>query len=743
MSIGSSLSGINFSGLSSGIDTQSIVTRLVQLEQLPAQRLQFQRAQLEGKQSLFSALKGQLQNLASKAGALNSATAFSLVSVATSNDKVVTATAGEGAVAGSYNVATTALAQFQKVSSTAFTDTTTALGHSGELVINGKNVEILASDSLTAIAQKINGTGSGVTASVINGGTGNARLTLTSSKSGVANKITVANVNGGTLAQTLGLTTGAATIANPVTNGFASRAYASSTEKLSTLLGNPDRGTSSFEINGTTVNIDFANDTLQTLATKIAAVGGGVSASVESVTVNGTEQYRVKVTGASTPAFTDANSALEELGFLQSSWGNQLVAAQDAAFTIDGIAFTSATNQVTGILPGITLNLLKDDDSSVITLSQDNEGIKTKVNDFVEAYNSLVDFVKNNTKFDKDSFQAGALFGDSTTQLVESTLANSLFNNVVGLSANMDNLADIGMTFDSGGKLKLDSAELIEALAANPNAVSSLFRATGTTSTSGLSYVSGSSKTKASTAAGYGVDITQVATKSTATFALTAPPTTTSETITFNGSLFGNTAYAINVEAGSTVDSIVEKINTDSKLKSLVVASNEGGELKITSQKFGTPGRFTVAATGGGGEDSFVLTGTVDGLDIAGKINNEPATGSGQFLTGSAGNANTDGLQIMYTGTSTGLIGNLTVSIGVGAMVNNLVNTMTDGVSGLLKGNDDAIAAQIKQIDDSIVTISERAERKRASLLRRFTAMEEAISRIRQQGSQLSAIGGG
>lgn len=210
---------------------------------------------------------------------------------------------------------------------------------------------------------------------------------------------------------------------------------------------------------------------------------------------------------------------------------------------------------------------------------------------------------------------------------------------------------------------------------------------------------------------------------------------------TFNGALFGSTNYIVNVAAGTTVDQLVTQLNTDSKLKDLIVATNDGGELKIESKKFGTAGVFTVAPAPIGEDPAFVTnTSTVDGLDIAGTINGEAATGNGQFLTGNTGNANTEGLQIQYSGSASGNIGSLNVSIGVGSSVLNWIATLTDSVNGMLTSNDQAITAQIETIDQSISQLEERIKLKETSLRRRFAAMEEAIARMQQQGNQLSSL---
>ena len=753
MGLGSSLSGVTFSGIGSGIDTESIISRLMALEQIPINRLQVQRQQLEGKKAAMAAFKERVSALSSAGAALNSATAFNPVSATSSNAATATVTATSGALSGTYNLAVSKLAQSHKIASSAQADLTTALNLSGRLMVNGRMVAVEVTDSLTSISQKINGSQSGVTASVINGGAGQAYLTLTSTTSGANGKIQISNLSG-TVATALGFTTGAAAIREPVTNGAASSTFSASTTAIGTLLGVTDLTSTTVTINGTGISLNLQTQSLQDIANTISSSAAGVTASVKSVTENGTTRHRLEITGAGTPTFVDPNGTLEAIGILQKGFSSQLLAAQNAAFTIDGMSFSTASNAVSTVIPGVTLTLLKANEAapetSTIVLSQDNTAVKGKIKDFMATFNNLVDFVKVNSALDKESFDSGLLFGDSTVQSVESSLSQTLFNTVQGLATAYTNLGQVGFTFDSDSKLKLDESILDTALSANPTAVGNIFRTTGIGSAESLQFVSNTTKTKTTGLGSYSVSISQLATKGfhSAAIAQSAVNSTT-ETLKFNGALLGNAEYNLTIPAGNSLQSTIDLINNDSKLKDLVVATNSGGSLKIESKKFGTNGNFTVwsnldaaADNSGIGTDGGIIGSPVHyvGLNTEGTINGETATGSGQFLTGNVGNANTEGLQILYSGSTTGVAGTIKFSRGVAASIQDLVTQYTDGVSGLLTANDNSLQAQIKSIDDTIESIQTRSVSKQQELRRRFSVMEAAISRFQQQAGQLSAI---
>ena len=65
-------------------------------------------------------------------------------------------------------------------------------------------------------------------------------------------------------------------------------------------------------------------------------------------------------------------------------------------------------------------------------------------------------------------------------------------------------------------------------------------------------------------------------------------------------------------------------------------------------------GVITVSSLQHNPRNSFYKSDVYDtianGLDVAGEINGEEATGNGQVLTGNTGNASTDGLAVRYTG---------------------------------------------------------------------------------------------
>jgi flagellar hook-associated protein 2 len=743
-----SLSGISFSGLSSGIDSDSIVSRLAALEAVPIRRLQQQQAQLAGRMGILQGFKGRLTALATASGALNSAAAFSPISASSSNTATATLSASSTTTPGRYDLSVSKLAQAHKVATTGQTDTASALNLSGTFVVNGRGVTVEGSDSLRSIAQKINSAGAGVTASVIDGGPGNAYLTISSSATGAKNAVQLADAQGSVLSS-LGVLSGATGVREPITNGVASYAFAQASMSVGSLLGAQGFGPETITINGEDITVDLSTDSLADIATKINSSSAGVVANVRAETVGSATKYKLEITGASTPTFAGTGTALTTLGIFQDSFGNQLINAQDAEFTLDGLQMRSDTNTVTSVIPGATLTLLKANavtpETSTITLSRDDGAIKESIRNFVSAYNNAVDFIRQNSKFDKDTFDSGPLFGDPVAREVEATVSDMILRTIPGLPATLNNLTQVGFGFENEGKLKIDEAQLDKALAQDAEGVGALFRAVGQSSSSRLVYVSATDKTKPSGVGAYDVVITRAASKGTLTAGVAqtlANPG--NEMLTFGGDLFGSSTYQLVLPIGSTLQNAVALINSDPKLRDLLSASIENGALTITSKRFGSVGNFTVTSNLEAANDNSGIgtTGSTyeAGVDVEGTINGESATGAGQFLTGDSSSSNIAGLQVQYTDNVLGLVGRIQFTKGIGSLVNDLVSSYNDSVNGLLTLNDKSLQEQVDQIQTRITEMQERSKRREQELRMRFTRMEEAISRLQSQAVRLPAM---
>ena len=207
---------ITVSGISSGIDVDSLVTQLMEVEQAPLTKLTTKQSKAQTKISALGSLKSVLASLQTAAKALVPATGktatdkFSAYSASIADTSIASITANSSAVAGTYSLEVTQLAQAHQIASSAsaFTTvgTTTTLPTGGTLTISlgtaadadaTKTTSIAIADGATPeqIRDAINKASAGVSATVINGSDGK-QLVLTGNTSGDDQVITLSGIDG-------------------------------------------------------------------------------------------------------------------------------------------------------------------------------------------------------------------------------------------------------------------------------------------------------------------------------------------------------------------------------------------------------------------------------------------------------------------------------------------------------------------------------------------------------------------
>lgn len=229
-------------------------------------------------------------------------------------------------------------------------------------------------------------------------------------------------------------------------------------------------GASQLTVNGRTIDLAAG----ATLADAVAAINADSEAGVMAVDVGGKLVLSSRTTGAASSALATGASLVEDPALRR--------AGADAVFTVDGVAKTSATNVVTGVIPGVELTLKAPTTSaasiSVGAPAPDQEAIKTKLKAFVETYNGAVEIVRAkltekavpNATTSTDA-KKGVLFGDTNLRSVLSSL-REVAGTLGDLGVSTGAATGAATSQDAlAGKLVLDDAKFTAALAADPSAV--------------------------------------------------------------------------------------------------------------------------------------------------------------------------------------------------------------------------------------------------------------------------------
>jgi flagellar hook-associated protein 2 len=173
----------------------------------------------------------------------------------------------------------------------------------------------------------------------------------------------------------------------------------------------------------------------------------------------------------------------------------------------------------------------------------------------------------------------------------------------------------------------------------------------------------------------------------------------------------------------------------------ITAADDLSDHVVLTHDFYGCGRSFTVSENTDAGlwTNSRSNPAVVDnGLDVAGTINDEAASGVGQILTGHNGEANVDGLVLKYTGTSTGDVGNVKLTLGAGELFSRVLFGITDPYEGYVSFKQGSLKNSIDQFETRVQETEDRLDRKMEMMVNRFVAMEKALSMIQSQSQWLS-----
>lgn len=222
------------------------------------------------------------------------------------------------------------------------------------------------------------------------------------------------------------------------------------------------------------VNVN-AGDSLNDVANAInnQAVDGDGNQLAEATVVDNQLVIEGSKTGnANALSLKDTtNKPLENLGVIDNNdvIQHQIQGAQDAQFDLNGITdITSSSNTVDDVVNGMSFNL-KDTGSTTITVNNNSEAMKEKIQSFVDQYNSVQD------KFEKYGGKESVLQGDSSLRGLESNLYGSAINPVEGLGLDKNTLSLVGIDVNNDGSLSVNDSELEENLNNNLSEVKQLF----------------------------------------------------------------------------------------------------------------------------------------------------------------------------------------------------------------------------------------------------------------------------
>lgn len=234
-----------------------------------------------------------------------------------------------------------------------------------------------------------------------------------------------------------------------------------------------------------TIAIASGQSSLDDIANAIDQADVGVSASV----LYDGSSYHLLLTSTesgSANAFTVTGAgAFAGLSYSSGSSGGlrETQAAANAGFSFDGVAITSGSNTISGVITGLTLTLTASG-SATVQVNQSISALDQSANSVVTALNNVLTTINQYSSYSSAS-GAGPLFGNVGLEVLRSSLLDTIASPASdGSTTNSlyNSLSSVGFSISSNGTIAFNDATFQSAAQTNYGAVASLLGAIGTAS---------------------------------------------------------------------------------------------------------------------------------------------------------------------------------------------------------------------------------------------------------------------
>ncbi len=535
------MSTISFSGVATGIDWNELIEAQIEIRrQRIIEPIQNWKTTWEIKATAFEQLRSLLNDLLDVAQSMDTADELRSYQAASSDESSVSAQVSGSATPGTYDIQVNQLADSEVEIHAGVDDSDTVINNSGSSLDfaytyagTAVTVEVASGTTLEQLVGLINGDADnpGVTAYILDDGSGGGtshHLVLRGDDMGSDHTITI-DSSGTTLEGDSG------TLSADASSGSSSVTVddASAFAQYMAIIVDDDDSSAEYHIidsvSTNTLNLKSALGDDFTIAQNAYATPRGIGSGLASGATAGTSQIAVDDaanfrvgetvviadgsgyeeleisavdTGSDTVTFTTnlSNSYAADGYVTQLEGGRKFTfeaadftetqTAQNAQLRIDGYPTSGwierQSNTVNDVIQGLTLTLTDDTGGSAvsITVTEDHEGVKAKIQQFVDAYNAVKRFLNDGTDYDAEQGEAGVLLGNYGAELVESLMREVIITSPPGFEQGADPytlLGQIGIETagdveDSElGTLTVDESALEDALTNDFDAVIALF----------------------------------------------------------------------------------------------------------------------------------------------------------------------------------------------------------------------------------------------------------------------------
>ncbi|GEM_PF-1072157 len=445
---------------SSGVDFNSIIQSILAQASVPISAINQEISSDQASISALGTIGGALSQLQSALTPFqNSATQPSLTASVQSGAPFTASVTGSP-VAGNYTVTVTQLAQAQITASQGYASTSDTVGTGTiTLTIDGVAHPITidsGNDTLSGVANAINSANLGVSAQVVNTGLPGApyRLELLANQTGVANGFQVSSsLSGGTALDFASPTIGPVDYSSitGTANGPSNGPTLSGTYSGATSQGFHFTVAQGGVVGTDPITIDWSNDSGQNgVITLPSNYAGGTPLTVAD---------GLQLSFASIGGSLNTGDTFDAGVFVPS-----VQSAQNAQVQAGSQIVSSATNEVDGAIPGVSLDLTGTGGPYSVQIAENSLSESSALNSFINAFNQAVSVIQQYTQ-GQPGQSLPALNADGALRTLENTLTSALG----GI-----NLSKLGITIDgnqatgNNGQLTYDSVNFIASLQSDP-----------------------------------------------------------------------------------------------------------------------------------------------------------------------------------------------------------------------------------------------------------------------------------
>lgn len=299
----------------------------------------------------------------------------------------------------------------------------------------------------------------------------------------------------------------------------------------------------------------------------------------------------------------------------------------------------------------------------------------------------------------------GVLSGDSSVRRFADQLRRSVLSTSSTLRA--------GISVDRSGNLTFNKTEYKDAYAADPEGVKSLFAQSATLT--GGSFLQAADRTQSGS---YAVVITQAPTRAFATVSSWSGPMSFSQ---------GTTTASYSPTPSATASETAAALNTFFINNGFgLAAAVDGANVSITASAWGTDGAFSLNST------------SYSGSNVQGTIDGQVATGAGRNLyLATTSTSPAAGIRLSITATSAGSLGNVEYKTGIAGALRLLAVTSTEN-SSPLRAAKATRESRIKAMDTQITSLERRLKNTEANLRRQYSTLDSNIGQLQNTSTWLS-----